>query len=114
MNKSHGQFWRRIGSRLMGFALAAGVFSPVVEVRAEEKDLGKSSDWQFTYFGVSTGEDRNKLVSGGNGIEDPVTLHSAIFENGSIKTKGGKFVADAPADGGSYYYTTIDPSKENF
>ncbi len=75
----------------------------------------EGEEWQFTFFGTNVGKDRNVLISSGIGIEEPVSLGSALFnEDGSVKKKGGKFVADSPADGGSYYYTTIDPAKENF
>ncbi|MBR2812972.1 MAG: hypothetical protein IKD69_16475, partial [Solobacterium sp.] len=82
-----------------------------VEPEPEPED----SEWQFTYFGVSVNANRNRLISAGEGIEEDVVLGSAIFnEDGSISEKGGKFVADSPADGGSYYYTVIDPTKKNF
>ncbi len=72
-------------------------------------------EWAFRYFGVSTGGDRNVLLSAGSGIEDSVSLGSALFnEDGSVQKKGGKFVADSPADGASYYYTVIDPTVTNF
>ena len=74
-----------------------------------------ASDWEFRFFGVSVGADRNTLVSSGNGIEKDVKLTSATFkDNGSINKKGGKYVADSPADGGSYYFTTINPQTTNF
>ena len=76
---------------------------------------GAEREWEFRYFGVSVGKDRNRLLSGGNGIDGPVSLGSALFrEDGTVAKKGGKFVADAPADGGSYYYTVIDPATTNF
>ena len=78
---------------------------------AEAEEAG----WEFRYFGVSTGAEQNILVSSGEGISGDVSLGSAIFaEDGSVATKGGKFVADSPADGGSYYYTVIDPTTTNF
>ena len=79
-----------------------------------------AQEWKFTCFGTSVGQDCNLLISpelkeGRGGIDQPVILHSALFhEDGSIEKKGGKFVADCPADGASYYYTTIDPAKQNF
>lgn len=82
---------------------------PLPESAAAEEE------WQFRFFGVSVGEDRNRLLSGGPGTDSPVSLSSALFnEDGTVSKKGGKFVADAPADGGSYYYTVIDPTTTNF
>ena len=72
-------------------------------------------EWAFRYFGVSVGGDRNYLISAGEGIEEPVALSSALFNaDGTVQKKGGKFVADSPADGGSYYFTTINPMTTNF
>ncbi|MCR5732678.1 MAG: right-handed parallel beta-helix repeat-containing protein [Sphaerochaetaceae bacterium] len=71
--------------------------------------------WDFRYFGVSVGGDRNFLAASGEGVKDSVKLSSALFnDDGSIKKKGGKYVADSPADGGSYYFTTINPQTTNF
>ncbi len=97
----------------------ARVFTVVVvektTVLAVEPVVEESHNWEFRYFGVSVGADRNYLISAGEGIEEPVSLSSALFNaDGSVSKKGGKFVADSPADGGSYYFTTIDPSKTNF
>ncbi len=91
----------------------ARVFSVTVteQVAAEAGER----TWEFRYFGVSTGSDRNVLISAGEGIEGDVSLGSALFnEDGTVQKKGGKFVADSPADGGSYYYTVIDPTTTNF
>jgi hypothetical protein len=70
--------------------------------------------WQFTYFGTSSSSTANTVGSGAD-INKSVTLNSCTYKaDGTINAKGGKFVADSPADGMSYYYTTIDPTKENF
>ena len=88
------------------FCLSAAAFPSRAETKA---------DWQFTYFGVSAGKETNRLLSAGNGIDEPVSLGAALFnEDGTVSKKGGKFVADSPADGGSYYYTVIDPTTTNF
>ncbi len=72
-------------------------------------------NWEFRYFGVSVSPEANRLVSAGNGIEESVALNSAVFnDDSSIRTKGGKFVGDSTADGGSYYFTSFDPRTENF
>ncbi|MBR4501075.1 MAG: hypothetical protein IKP22_04200 [Clostridia bacterium] len=89
----------------------------VYSVSVTERGAAASEEkaWEFRYFGVSTGGDRNVLISSGKGIEADVSLGSALFnEDGTVQKKGGKFVADSPADGGSYYYTVIDPTAENF
>ncbi|MBR6707356.1 MAG: right-handed parallel beta-helix repeat-containing protein [Clostridia bacterium] len=86
-----------------------------VTVTEEAAAAFEERAWEFRYFGVSTGSDRNVLIASGKGIEDNVSLGSALFnEDGTVQKKGGKFVADSPADGGSYYYTVIDPTATNF
>ena len=119
------------GKQVLTYALGAGTYR-IVSPAHESYDRGarvhtitvtetleageaEAREWQFRYFGVSTGGDRNVLISSGEGIEAPVSLGSALFhDDGSVAKKGGKFVADSPADGGSYYYTVIDPTAENF
>lgn len=78
---------------------------------AMEEDL---RDWQFVRFGASTSDAVNR-VSPDAELRSGVTLYSCtIAEDGTVLKKGGKFVADAPADGISFYYTVINPTKENF
>ncbi|MGN0663141.1 MAG: hypothetical protein ACI4LE_08320 [Faecalibacterium sp.] len=70
--------------------------------------------WKFSGFGTSTSAAANTLKEGAD-IATAVSLTSCtVKEDGTIDKKGGKFVADSPADGISFYYTTIDPTKENF
>ena len=93
----------------------ARVYTVTVTETLEQPSEAEAPTWEFRYFGVSTGGDRNRLIASGTGIEAPVSLGSALFnEDGSVNKKGGKFVADSPADGGSYYYTVIDPTTTNF
>ena len=84
------------------------------DARSGNKIAQDMRPWEFTYFGPSTSETANRVEDGAD-INKSVTLYSCtVDENGNIVKKGGKFVADAPADGESFYYTTIDPSTENF
>ncbi|MBQ4073735.1 MAG: right-handed parallel beta-helix repeat-containing protein [Clostridia bacterium] len=70
--------------------------------------------WQFIRFGTSTSDAANRVAEGAD-IKESVTLYACtVAEDGTVLKKGGKFVADAPADGESFYYTTINPQKENF
>lgn len=70
--------------------------------------------WKFTYFGPSTSSSVN-TVSAPDGIAGEIVMNSCTYyEDGSINKKGGKFVSSDPADGIGLYYTTIDPSSENF
>ncbi|MBQ8653486.1 MAG: hypothetical protein IJ507_00985 [Clostridia bacterium] len=70
--------------------------------------------WQFIRFGTSSADDLNTIAPGSD-VEGCVTLNTCTFDvNGDVIRKGGKFVADAPADGMSFYYTVIDPRRENF
>lgn len=69
--------------------------------------------WTFTEFGTSTNPARNNME-----MIDPdnltVKLNSCTFDpkTGTIIEKGGKF--ETFFDGISFYYTAIDPYKENF
>ena len=71
-------------------------------------------EWQFVRFGTSTSDAANRMGEGSS-ITDKVVLYACVVaEDGTVAKKGGKFVSDAPADGVSFFYTTIDPTKENF
>lgn len=73
-----------------------------------------ANGWQFKAFGTSSAAEVNTLAEGAD-IHNKITLNACtVKEDGTINKKGGKFVADSPADGLSFYYTTIDPTKENF
>ncbi|MBR1403049.1 MAG: right-handed parallel beta-helix repeat-containing protein [Treponema sp.] len=69
--------------------------------------------WNFTEFGTSTNPKRNnfQLLDSDN---LKVKLNSCTFDEktGNIIDKGGKF--ETFFDGISFYYTEIDPYKENF
>lgn len=77
-------------------------------VRAEKERV-----WTFTEFGTSTNPARNRYE-----LLDPnnlkVKLYSCTYDEatGNIIEKGGKF--ESFFDGISFYYTVIDPKKENF
>ncbi len=89
---------------------AAADAAPAAPVPMQPDDRA----WEFVRFGTSTSDAANRIGEGAD-IADRVTLYACTFdENGKIVKKGGKFVSDAPADGVSFYYTTIDPTKENF
>ena len=76
---------------------------------------GEEQVWQFRYFGPSTGAETNRCEAP-DSIAGTVRLYSCTYDeqSGAIQKKGGKFVSDAPADGLSFYYTEIDPSRQNF
>lgn len=73
----------------------------------------KERVWTFTEFGTSTNPERNKFE-----LLDPndlkVKLYSCTYDEktGNIIDKGGKF--ESYFDGISFYYTVVDPFKENF
>lgn len=77
-------------------------------VKAEKERV-----WKFTEFGTSTNPERNRME-----MIDPndlkFTLYSCIYDEktGNIISKGGKF--ESFFDGISFYYTVVDPKKENF
>lgn len=68
--------------------------------------------WEFTYFGQSTNANLNtfRMIDSDN---LSFALSSCSYlPDGKIDSKGGKYTAFH--DGISYYYTTVDPEKENF
>ena len=69
--------------------------------------------WKFTEFGTSTNPSRNnmEMIDSDNLT---VKLNSCTFDpaTGKIIDKGGKF--ESFFDGVSFYYTVIDPKKENW
>lgn len=74
----------------------------------------ESHPWAFTYFGTST-SDRVNTIREGSSLLNGVSLTSCSQKgDGTIQKKGGKFVATDGYDGLSFFYTAIDPSKENF
>lgn len=69
--------------------------------------------WAFTEFGTSTNPERNRYeLLDANDMK--VALYSCTYnkQNGNIIDKGGKY--ESFFDGMSFYYTKIDPRKENF
>ena len=100
---------RRFAAGLLAAAMTA---SCIPTAFAAGNDTSKS--WTFTWFGPSTSETTN-TVSAPDGINGSIVMTSCTANaDGTIAKKGGKFVSSDPADGISFYYTTIDPSKENF
>ena len=95
-----------------GLQAAAMTASCIPAAFAADNDASKS--WTFTWFGPSTSETAN-TVSAPDGIGGKIVMTSCTSkEDGTIDKKGGKFVSSDPADGISFYYTTIDPARENF
>ena len=100
---------RRFAAGLLAAAMTA---SCIPAAFAADNDTSKS--WTFTWFGPSTSETAN-TVSAPDGIGGKIVMTSCSSkEDGTIDKKGGKFVSSDPADGISFYYTTIDPARENF
>ena len=76
--------------------------------RAEQERV-----WEFAEFGTSTNPKRNNFqVLDSDNLK--VKLNSCTFDpaTGNIIDKGGKF--ETFFDGISFYYTELDPFKENF
>ncbi len=71
-------------------------------------------EWNFTFFGNSTSEQRNVMLAGSN-IYDGVTIKSCTFnpDNDVLSAKGGKYTKGGH-DGISFYYTKIDANTEDF
>lgn len=72
----------------------------------------KEREWAFTWFGQSSKAELNtiEMIDADN---FKFKLNSCFFSpDGKTEQKGGKFTAFH--DGISYYYTVIDPKKENF
>ncbi len=71
-------------------------------------------EWNFTFFGNSTSDQRNVMLAGSN-IYDGVTLKSCTYneETHVLSQKGGKYTKGGH-DGISFYYTKIDAATEDF
>jgi hypothetical protein len=69
-------------------------------------------DWVSSRFGTSTSDEANRIE--GN-IYDGLKLYSCTYKSdGTIDKKGGKLNASDPYDGITFYYTKVNPTKENF
>ena len=100
--------------RTVAGLLAGALLLGMMPLAAFAEDSASANGWQFKAFGTSSAAEVNTLAEGAD-IHSKVTLNACtVKEDGTINKKGGKFVADSPADGLSFYYTTIDPTKENF
>ena len=109
--KKAKQSIRRTVAGLLAGALLLGM-TPLAAFA--EGSTSANGSWQFKAFGTSSAANVNTLAEGAD-IHSKVSLNACtVKEDGTINKKGGKFVADSPADGLSFYYTTIDPTKENF
>ncbi|WP_407425148.1 right-handed parallel beta-helix repeat-containing protein [Treponema sp.] len=97
------------------FVVAATRGSESLDSDPIKKTARKEAErvWNFTEFGTSTNPKRNnfQLLDSDN---LKVKLNSCTFDpkTGNIIDKGGKF--ETFFDGISFYYTEIDPKKENF
>ena len=110
MKKKAKQPIRRTVAGLLTGALLLGM----TPLAAFAENSTSANGWQFKAFGTSSAAEVNTLAEGAD-IHNKITLNACtVKEDGTINKKGGKFVADSPADGLSFYYTTIDPTKENF
>lgn len=104
---------RRLRRALAG-ALTGALLLGSVPMAAFAAESNTASEWKFAGFGTSTSAEANTVLDGAD-INGKVSLTSCtVKDDGTINKKGGKFVADSPADGISFYYTTIDPTKQNF
>ncbi len=105
--------WRLLSKALVITSVVALTVSTALAAVAPAQNAS-DKEWKFTYFGTSTSPEVNTIKEGSS-IDTQVSMTSASYnEDGSIKQKGGKFVATDGYDGISYYYTTIDPKTENF
>lgn len=84
---------------------AAAAIDRTIRAQAER-------EWTFTWFGQSTKAELNTMrLIDADDLKFQLASCSTL-PDGQIDQKGGKFTAFH--DGISYYYTVIDPSKENF
>lgn len=105
---------RRLAAALLAAAMMVSGMPSALAAAPSGAENSADKSWTFTYFGPSTSDSLN-TVQADNGINGNIVMTSCTYnEDGTINKKGGKFVSSDPADGISLYYTTIDPSKENF
>ena len=70
-------------------------------------------EWKFSFFGQSTKEDRNRIeILDADNLALKMYSCTTNSDGSDIQDKGGKFTAFH--DGITYYYTEIDPERENF
>jgi hypothetical protein len=69
-------------------------------------------EWTFAWFGQSTKAELNTLSILDADAPTLRLSSCSLLPDGTIDQKGGKFTAFH--DGVSFYYTAIDPKKENF
>lgn len=96
------------------FTVAATRGSESSESKAQKKTVRADAEriWTFTEFGTSTKNTRNTMEML-DSDDLRFRLNSCIVgKDGSIVEKGGKF--ESFFDGLSFYYTEIDPFKENW
>ncbi len=85
--------------------VASAVMAKTIRAEADR-------EWTFAWFGQSTRAELNRMrLIDADDLEFQLTSCSTL-PDGQIDQKGGKFTAFH--DGISYYYTVIDPKKENF
>ena len=91
------QLRRLFASLAAGAMLLASM--PLAAVTAFAEEGASGGAWKFAGFGTSTSAAANTVREGAD-IAGTVSLTSCtVKEDGSIDKKGGKFVADSPADG---------------
>ena len=92
--------------RTLAGLLAGALLLGMTPLAAFAEDSTSANGWQFKAFGTSSAAEVNTLAEGAD-IHSKVTLNACtVKEDGTINKKGGKFVADSPADGLSFYYCT--------
>ena len=93
--------------RMLASVLAGAMLLANLPAAAFAAGTTADSDWKFAAFGTSSSAAANTLGEGSS-ISGTVKLNACTVKpDGSIDKKGGKFVADAPADGLSFYYTDV-------
>ena len=87
--------------------------SVMSDVLHKKVSAEKERVWNFTWFGQSSNGELNTLkMIDPNDLKFSLNSCSYNDDTGTISKKGGKFTTFH--DGISYYYTVIDPEKENF
>lgn len=100
--------------RKYGFSVAAvrGRDRAVSEVIGKTVRAEAEREWTFTWFGQSSKAELNTIrIIDADRLKFQLASCSTL-PDGQIDQKGGKFTAFH--DGISFYYTAIDPRKENF
>ena len=111
---SHSPQKRGLARRFAAGLLAAAMTASCIPAAfAADNDASKELDL-YLVWPVHQRDGQHRQRARRHRRQDRHDVLHRERADGTIDKKGGKFVSSDPADGISFYYTTIDPARENF